>query len=89
MTGRGETHMDDRIVVPTPDLGEFLGNLDGLTLPEVLKLGELGLSLDQMMVGQFSLDIVPWAAWVWARRNVDPHLPWGSDRVFIPLPAAD
>lgn len=81
--------MADRIEVPTNELGEFLAGLDGLMLPEMLKLSELGMSLDQMMRGAFSLEIVPWAAWVWARRNVDPGLPWGSDRVFIPLPAAD
>lgn len=77
--------MNDRITVPTSELGEFLGSLDGLTMSEMLQLSALGLSLELMVSGEVTTDIVPWAAWVWARRNVDPDLPWGSDRVFIPL----
>jgi hypothetical protein len=76
---------DGRIVVPTDQLGEFLNNLDGLSLPEWLKLGELGLTIESLIQGDANEAVVPWAAWVWARRNVEPGLPWGSDRVFIPL----
>jgi hypothetical protein len=75
----------ERIVVPSKELGEFLNNLDGLTLPEWLKLGELGLTLQSLIDGDANEQVVPWAAWVWARRNVEPGLAWGSDRVFIPL----
>jgi hypothetical protein len=78
----------DRIVVPTNDLGAFLGDLDGLSMVEMLQLSALGLSLEAVAAGEVTTDIVPWAAWVWARRHVEPGLPWGSDRVFIPLGAA-
>lgn len=76
---------EGRIAVPTNQLGDFLNTLDGLTLPEWLKLTELGLTIESLISGEANEAVVPWAAWVWARRNVEPGLPWGSDRIFIPL----
>lgn len=78
---------EGRIVVPTAELGEFLNDLDGLTMDEMLQMTALGLSLDDISAGTVDVSFVPWAAWVWARRNGHAGLPWGCDRVFIPFPA--
>lgn len=77
-----------RIFVSGEALGGFLADLDGLSFAEWKKFHELGLTPEDLD-GEPGQEALLWAAWVYARRHVEPGLEWDNDRIFIPLTQPD
>lgn len=76
-----------KFTVKVADLGDpkHFEQETALDLVEIVKLFELGLSIEDMTSEHPTAEMLAWASWVWVRREGAPGLSWADAQERIRL----